>query len=287
MVILLSLQKSKPIDNLSVVILCAGEGTRIKELARDIPKPLLKIKTLNNKTILHDTIENLISTGINRIVIVKGHLGHKIEEFINSLIKNNTDFKNIIKIVDSGTRYKLGPLYSFLSITKKKHIYKKNHIYLVIPGDTIFEYNLLKCILSIVIENVRIIKDNPFVLYKKVNTSSLKAKFKDKISRQISIVEIEKKGKNHLLKSIAQKTLQELSESEYVDIIIPVFALSRTFINEIIELEEKMSVKTIKDVINLMIGSGKKIHAIKVTNEHEFYDIDEKLDILGLNIEKR
>ena len=36
-----------------------------------------------------------------------------------------------------------------------------------------------------------------------------------------------------------------------------------------------------------MIGGGKKVYAIKVTNENEFYDIDEKLDILGFNIEKR
>ena len=137
MVILLSLQENKPIKNLTVVILCAGEGTRIKELAKDIPKPLLKIEALNNKTLLHDTINNLISIGINRIVIVKGHLGHKIDEFINSLIKNDTNLGSKIKIIDSGTQYKLGPLYSFLSITNNEHIFEKDHIYLVIPGDTL------------------------------------------------------------------------------------------------------------------------------------------------------
>ena len=48
-----------------------------------------------------------------------------------------------------------------------------------------------------------------------------------------------------------------------------------------------MPVKTIRDALNLMIASGKKIQAIKITNEYEFYDIDEKSDLLNINIEKR
>lgn len=287
MVILLSLQKNKSIDKISVVILCAGEGTRIKDLTKDSPKPLLKIEALNNKTILHDTINKLVSIKINRIVIVKGHLGHKIEEFVNSLVNNNSELKNILRVIDSGTRYKLGPLYSFLSITKSNLNDKKNHIYLVIPGDTIFQANLLASMVSSVVNNIRIMKHHPFVFYKKLKGIALKEKFKEKPHGLISIAEIEKKEKDQLLLSITQKKLQELSNSEQVRFLIPVFAFSNTVIKNIIEVEEKNPVKTIREVINLMINGGKIIHAMNVPNEYEFYDIDEKVDIVNFNIEKR
>jgi len=189
----LSLQKNKAIDKISVVILCAGEGKRIKDLTKDIPKPLLKIEALNNKSILHDTINKLVSLGIKNVMIVKGHLGHKIEDFVESLINSNSELKYIIKLIDSGTRYKLGPLYSFLSITKSNLDVENIPVYLVIPGDTIFQEDLLNSILNVVMDNIPSIKHHPFVFYKDVQTNTLKNKFKEKLPLQISISEIEKR----------------------------------------------------------------------------------------------
>jgi len=287
MVILLSLQKNKFIDKISVVILCAGEGTRIKDLTKVIPKSLLKVEVLNNITILHDTINKLVSLGIKNIKIVIGHLGYKIEEFVKSLTNNNSELKNIIQIIDSGTRYKLGPLYSFLSITKSDLDQENIPVYLVIPGDTIFQEDLLNYILNILIDNIPSIKHHPFVFYKNVQYDTLKNKFKEKIHVRISISHIEKRKENYFLKKILQKELQSLSDFEQVRYLIPVFAFSNTTIKEFIELEKKIPVTTIKEAINLFIEGGKEIYAIKVPKEYVFYDIDEKLDILSLNDEKK
>ncbi len=287
MVILLSLQKNKFIDKISVVILCAGEGTRIKDLTKVIPKSLLKVEVLNNITILYDTINKLVSLGIKNIKIVIGHLGYKIEEFVKSLTNNNSELKNIIQIIDSGTRYKLGPLYSFLSITKSDLDQENIPVYLVIPGDTIFQEDLLNYILNILIDNIPSIKHHPFVFYKNVQYDTLKNKFKEKIHVRISISHIEKRKENYFLKKILQKELQSLSDFEQVRYLIPVFAFSNTNIKEFIELEKKIPVTTIKEAINLFIEGGKEIYAIKVPKEYVFYDIDEKLDILSLNDEKK
>ena len=64
------------------IILCAGEGTRIKEFSKMIPKPLIKINSLKNTSILNHSINSLIKLGIKNIAIVKGHLGNKIDDFV-------------------------------------------------------------------------------------------------------------------------------------------------------------------------------------------------------------
>ena len=58
------------------VILCAGMGTRMGELTRDIPKPLLHI---GNKTLLEYKLESLPEE-IDKIVLVIGYKGKKIKE---------------------------------------------------------------------------------------------------------------------------------------------------------------------------------------------------------------
>jgi len=61
---------------MKVVILAAGKGTRMGELTKDTPKPLLKYK---GKTLLEQKFEKLpeSTTGI---VLVIGYLGEKIKE---------------------------------------------------------------------------------------------------------------------------------------------------------------------------------------------------------------
>lgn len=57
-----------------VIVMAAGLGSRLKELTKETPKPLIKI---NEKPILETNIEYMIDAGIDRIVIIVGYLKEK------------------------------------------------------------------------------------------------------------------------------------------------------------------------------------------------------------------
>lgn len=62
---------------MQIVILAAGRGTRMGELTKDVPKPMLKI---NSKPILAHKIDALPSE-IDEVIFVIGYLGNKIREY--------------------------------------------------------------------------------------------------------------------------------------------------------------------------------------------------------------
>ena len=61
----MSLNISKIKNNLSVIILCGGEGQRLRPLTKKIPKPLIKIK---NKAIIEYIINHFHRQKINNII---------------------------------------------------------------------------------------------------------------------------------------------------------------------------------------------------------------------------
>jgi NDP-sugar pyrophosphorylase family protein len=63
-------------------ILCGGYGKRLKPLTDQVPKPLLEIK--DNYTILDRQLLQFKHAGINRVVLLCGHLYEKIEERFGS-----------------------------------------------------------------------------------------------------------------------------------------------------------------------------------------------------------
>lgn len=62
------------------MILCAGEGTRMRPLTLTTPKPLLMVK---NKELVVWHIEKLISVGVTDIVINARYLSDKLTEFFH------------------------------------------------------------------------------------------------------------------------------------------------------------------------------------------------------------
>jgi choline kinase len=72
---------------MQAVILAAGMGTRLQHLTEEIPKPLVE---LNGKTLLGRKLDKLLKIPeITEIIIVVGHLGKKIEEYVKTNYPDN------------------------------------------------------------------------------------------------------------------------------------------------------------------------------------------------------
>lgn len=63
---------------MKVVIMAGGKGIRISSVAKDIPKPMIKIE---NKPVLEHEIECLREQGFTDLIITVSHLGHIIMEY--------------------------------------------------------------------------------------------------------------------------------------------------------------------------------------------------------------
>ena len=60
---------------MQAVIMAGGKGTRLAEVTKDIPKPMVPIE---GKPLLEYQIENLKDNGVDRIILIIGHLGDVI-----------------------------------------------------------------------------------------------------------------------------------------------------------------------------------------------------------------
>lgn len=81
---------------MKAIILAAGVGSRIRPLTDNKPKSLLDI---NGETILERMIENIISVGIEEVIVITGYLEEQIKRFIGK------------KFPDLTVHYKKNDLY--------------------------------------------------------------------------------------------------------------------------------------------------------------------------------
>jgi len=70
-----------PVAMEDVVILCGGRGTRLREHAGTIPKPLVEI---GGRPILWHVIRIYAEQGFGRFLLLTGHKGELIEEFVRT-----------------------------------------------------------------------------------------------------------------------------------------------------------------------------------------------------------
>ncbi|WP_394741849.1 sugar phosphate nucleotidyltransferase [Natronococcus roseus] len=69
----------------SAIVLAAGEGTRLRPLTRNRPKPMLPAAT---KPILEHVFNQLIDAGISELVVVVGYRRDRVQSYFGSTYRN-------------------------------------------------------------------------------------------------------------------------------------------------------------------------------------------------------
>ena len=63
------------------MILAAGQGTRVRPLTKDMPKPMIPIL---GKPVMEYLIEHLARHDVNKIMVNVAHLNTKIEQYFGN-----------------------------------------------------------------------------------------------------------------------------------------------------------------------------------------------------------
>ena len=157
-------------NNLDLVILAGGKGSRIKKFLKNNPKPMAKF---NNKYFIEYIIQNFSKYSFKRIFILTGY---KSKIIINKFHKKLFNFVEITCFKEKTPMGTGGAL----------NILKKNKIndFVLINGDTIFDINLNLLINTIKkkqIGSIALVKN----LSKKKNKLNNLSLNKNKITNQI------------------------------------------------------------------------------------------------------
>lgn len=111
------------------MILCAGFGTRLNELTKNTPKPMLKV---GEKPILEHTINQLKKAGITKIIINL----HYLADQITSYFRDGRDFGVAITY-----SYEEQPLGTSGAIKNVENLFSSSKNFLVIYGDVFTNLN--------------------------------------------------------------------------------------------------------------------------------------------------
>ncbi len=117
---------------MKAVLLCGGEGTRMRPLTLETPKPLLKI---DDKTILEYIFENLKGNEIYEVVLTIGYLKNKIKTYFEDGSKIGMKIEYLEEDEKKNTAGSILPLKG-----------KMNEDFVVMMGDQITGVNLKKMI---------------------------------------------------------------------------------------------------------------------------------------------
>jgi NDP-sugar pyrophosphorylase family protein len=279
----LSQQENKSKD-LSIVLLCAGKGTRFGEITSSLPKPLLKIDP-SDQVLLEHTIHQLEQFNIEKIGIVKGHLSEQIRAYIHKITEDDEELRQRIAIIESKEQFQKGPLYSFLSITQNKDFYIPNQLYLAIPGDTYFETDILQNIIDTLKEHKEIAMNSPFIFYRTLKIKELletvehKENVRDKV---ISYVELNRDNLRKALIQIKTSKVKDLDENQEIEQIIPIVSIPYNIIEKIPKIIKHKPLNTLRGILNDLSSKGNNIIAINLSSKGHFFDIDKKSDLENL-----
>jgi len=119
----------------TALLLAAGTGSRLYPLTQNAPKCLTIV---NGKSILERMIEGLNLRGFKRLVIVTGHLEHKIKDYLGNQFQN-------IQI-----EYIFSPLYKETNNIYSLWMARKtiNEPFLLLESDLVYDDSLLDNMLT-------------------------------------------------------------------------------------------------------------------------------------------
>lgn len=130
---------------MKVVILAGGKGTRLSELTKEIPKPMVKI---GSKPILVHIINIYLKFGLNDFYILVGYKSNIIKKYFKNFKKINQKFKFKINqkrcnvtIIESGKNTMTGG-----RLKKIDNFLKKDEEFMFTYGDGVSNINLEKLI---------------------------------------------------------------------------------------------------------------------------------------------
>lgn len=99
---------------MKAVIMAGGKGTRLGELTKNLPKPMVEV---GGKPILEHIIENLKENGIRDLIIVTGYLGEVIKNYFRDGKKFGVSIEYFEEKNPLGTA---GALYMLKNILQEK-----------------------------------------------------------------------------------------------------------------------------------------------------------------------
>jgi NDP-sugar pyrophosphorylase family protein len=119
----------KSVEDMQVVILAGGLGTRLRPYTETIPKPMIDIC---GKPFLEHQLANIKSSGMKKILLCVGYLGEKIEEYF----ENGKNFGLNIKY-----SYEEKPLGTAGALKNAEFLIETNP-FILMNGDTYSKINL-------------------------------------------------------------------------------------------------------------------------------------------------
>ena len=113
------------------VILCGGRGARMGDLTKRHPKPMLRV---HDRPIIWFVIASVVRAGVRNIIFPLGYGGESIQKFVESdLIVSDVNYH----FIDTGRDTPIGN-----RLDQVVHLVPDNHSFLLINGDTIFDFDL-------------------------------------------------------------------------------------------------------------------------------------------------
>lgn len=229
---------------MEAVILAAGFGSRLGHHTREIPKALLKI---GNKPLIYYTIDTLMNNGVKDIIVVTGHKGYKLREFLSKYDLN-------FKFIHNSLYKKTNNIYSlYLAID-----YVKKGFY-IINSDVLFHPEIFNYLHNSNTENLTLSVDT----VKKLGEEEMKVK----------IV----KG---VVKKISKQILPENADGEYIGIA----KVNKNVIDDLHNhistvMNEKGGRVFYEEAFQSMIDAGLEIN-YKSTNGLPWIEIDTPSDLM-------